>query len=98
MNDWIGLGFILLVVGGGFYLLTRPQKPLTRDEHEKRVAEGAGLLGAGALGLQKFLDPAAGRAAEVQEDFRQGRLDGEQESGEDNENVRADPDEDQRRG
>jgi hypothetical protein len=39
------------------------------------------LLGAGLISLQKALDPAAEKAAEVQEDFRQGRYDGEQESG-----------------
>jgi hypothetical protein len=32
-------------------------------------------------GLQKFLDPAAQKAAEVQEDLRQGRYNKEQESG-----------------
>jgi hypothetical protein len=82
MSDWIGLGFILLIVCGGLYLLARPAKPVTQEEHERRVAEGPGLLGAGALGLQKVLDPAAEKAAIVQEDFRQGYLDGEQESGE----------------
>ena len=33
-------------------------------------------------GLQKILDPAAGKAMEVQEDFKQGYYNGEQESGE----------------
>lgn len=83
MNDWIGLGFILLVVFGGLYLLTRPQKPVTQEEFEKRAAEGPSMLSAGAMGLQKILDPATGRAAAVQEDFRQGYLDGEQDSGDD---------------
>ncbi len=83
MNDYIGLAFILLLVFGGLYLLTRPSKPLTAEEFEKRAAENPSLLSAGALGLQKILDPAAAKAAEVQEDFRQGYLDGEQESGDD---------------
>jgi len=39
------------------------------------------LLGAGLVGLQKALDPAMEKAVEVQEDFREGRYDGEQESG-----------------
>jgi hypothetical protein len=81
MRDLIGLAFILLLVFGGLYLLTRPAKPLTVEEFEKRAHESRGLMGTGALGLQKFLDPAAGKAVEVQEDFRQGYLDGEQESG-----------------
>ncbi|HJU54967.1 MAG TPA: hypothetical protein VJ715_10355 [Pyrinomonadaceae bacterium] len=88
MKDWIGLGFFLLLVFGGLYLLTRPTKPLTVEEFEKRAAENPGLLSAGALGLQKILDPAAGKAAEVQEDFRQGYLDGEQESGDDNDKTK----------
>ena len=88
MKDWIGLGFILLLVVGGLYLLTRPRKPLTAEEFEKRAGEGPGLLSAGALGLQKILDPAAAKAAEVQEDFRQGYLDGEQESGDDKDNAK----------
>jgi hypothetical protein len=81
MKDLIGLAFIILIVFGGLYLLTRPTKPLTVEEFEKRAQENRGLMGAGVLGLQKFLDPGAGKAAEVQEDFRQGYLDGEQESG-----------------
>ena len=88
MRDLIGLAFILLVVFGGLYVLTRPQKPLTVEEFEKRANENRGLMGTGALGLQKFLDPAAGKAAEVQEDFRQGYLDGEQESGDDNDKTK----------
>ncbi len=35
----------------------------------------------GWLALQKALDPATEKAVEVQEDLRQGRYDGEQESG-----------------
>jgi hypothetical protein len=82
MTDWIGLGFILLIVFGGLYLLMRPAKPVTQEEHERRVQEGRGMLGASVMGLQKILDPASEKAAAVQEDFRQGYLDGEQESGE----------------
>jgi hypothetical protein len=87
MSDWIGLGFILLIVLGGLYFLARPPKPITQEEFEKRAAEGPSLLSAGALGLQKILDPAAQKAAAVQEDFRQGYLDGEQESGDDNDKT-----------
>jgi hypothetical protein len=87
MKDFIGLAFILLLVFGGLYLLTRPQKELTTEEFERRAQEGPGMLGAGMMGLQKILDPAAEKAAIVQEDFRQGYLDGEQESGDDNEKA-----------
>ena len=81
MKDWIGLAFILLVVVGGLYLLTRPVKPLTVEEFEKRAGENRGMMGAGLLGLQKILDPGTEKAIAAQEDFRQGYLDGEQESG-----------------
>ena len=47
------------------------------------------MLSAGALGLQKILDPATAKAAEVQEDFRQGYLDGEQESGDDKDKTKV---------
>jgi hypothetical protein len=81
MKDWIGLSFFLLLVFGGLYLLTRPTKPLTVEEFEKRAKENRGMMGAGFMGLQKVLDPGAAKAIEAQEDFRQGYLDGEQESG-----------------
>src|SRR5215210_4143384 len=81
MRDLIGLAFILLLVFGGLYLLTRPTKPLTVEEFEKRANENRGMMGAGMLGLQKILDPGAEKAVAAQEDFRQGYLDGEQESG-----------------
>ena len=81
MRDLIGLAFILLLVFGGLYLLTRPAKPLTVEEFEKRANENRGMMGAGMLGLQKILDPGTEKAIAAQEDFRQGYLDGEQESG-----------------
>jgi hypothetical protein len=89
MSDWIGLGFILLIVFGGLYLLTRPAKPVTQEEHERRAAESKGLLSAGVMGLQKILDPAVEKAVATQEDFRQGYLDGEQESGDDNDKEKG---------
>ncbi|MDT4953177.1 MAG: hypothetical protein QOH63_845 [Acidobacteriota bacterium] len=88
MKDLIGLGFILLLVFGGLYLLTRPTKPLTVEEFEKRAHENQGMLSAGVMGLQKILDPAVEKAAIAREDFRQGYLDGEQESGDDKDNEK----------
>lgn len=83
MSDWIGLAVICLLVLCGLFGLSRLSKPydITTEEFEKRAQEGPGLLGAGLVGLQKALDPAMEKAAEVQEDLRQGRYDGEQESG-----------------
>jgi hypothetical protein len=84
MNDWIGLGVIILILVGAVCGLAALGKPyeVTPEEFEKRAHEGPGLLSAGLVGIQKLLDPAAEKAAAVQEDFRQGYLDGEQESGE----------------
>jgi hypothetical protein len=90
MNDWIGLGIILLIVVGGLYALVRanePRRPLTEEEFQKRAGESASFLSAGVSGLQGILDPSAKRAQAVIEDMRQGYYDGEQESGDDNDTT-----------
>ena len=86
MSDWIGLGIIILILVGGLWGLSALGKPyeVTPEEFEKRAREGgAVVVSAGLTGIRKLLDPAAEKAAAVQEDFRQGYLDGEQESGDD---------------
>lgn len=87
MRDLIGLSFIVLLIFVVLFLVTRRPKPLTVEEFEKRASENPGMLSAGFMGLQKILDPAAGKAAIVLEDMRQGYLDGEQESGDDNDTT-----------
>lgn len=85
MSDWIGLSVILAILLSGVYGLAHvstPRKPITKEEFEKRAREAPSLLSAGVMGLQKILEPGVEKAVEVQEDFRQGHLDGEQESGE----------------
>lgn len=83
MSDWLGLGIIVFLVLCGLFGLSRLSKPydVTVEEFERRAREGPGLLGAGLVGIQKALDPAMEKAVEAQEDLRQGRYDGEQESG-----------------
>ena len=83
MNDIIGLVIIGFLIICGLFGLSRLSKPydVTVEEFEKRAQEGPGLLGAGVIGIQKFLDPAMEKAVQVQEDLKQGRYDGEQESG-----------------
>ncbi|MBC7908975.1 MAG: hypothetical protein H7Y30_00650 [Pyrinomonadaceae bacterium] len=91
MSDWIGLGFIVLIVIGavvGLYVLSKPYE-VTQEEFDKRAHEAPGMMSAGLASLQKFLNPAEGKAAEVQEDFKQGYLDGEQESGDDKESKKV---------
>lgn len=84
LKDWIGLAVIAVIVLGGLFALSRISRPydISNEEFERRAQEGPGLLGAGLVGLQKALDPGMQKAVEVQEDFRQGRYDGEQGSGE----------------
>ncbi len=79
MGDWIGLGFILLVVAGalvGLSYLGRKPRPITTDEYERRVAEARGATrGAAVAGLyamQKLLNPKAVEAIEVQRDLKAG--------------------------
>ena len=83
MNDWIGLLIIGFLVVCGLFGLAKLGKPyeVTPEEFEKRAQEGPGLLGAGLIEIQKLLDPAVERAAEVQQELKQGRYDGEQGSG-----------------
>lgn len=84
LKDWIGLAVIAVVVLSGLFGLSRISRPydISNEEFERRAQQGPGLLGAGLVGIQKALDPAMQKAVEVQEDFRQGRYDGEQGSGE----------------
>jgi len=84
MSDWFGLGLIAFLIICGLWGLSHLSKPydVTTEEFEKRAHEAPSLLSAGMSGLQKILDPAAGKAMEVQEDFKQGYFNGEQESGE----------------
>ncbi len=83
MNDWIGLGFISFIILAAIFGLLRLSQPyeVSKEEFEKRAHEAPSLMSAGMSGLQKILDPAAGRAMEVQEDLKQGFYNGEQESG-----------------
>ena len=83
MNDWIGLAIIGFIVLCGLFGLSRLSKPydVSTEEFERRAQEGPGLLGASLIGLQSALDPAMEKAVQVQEDLKQGRYDGEQESG-----------------
>lgn len=83
MNDWIGLGIIAFVILCGLFGLWALSKPynVSVEEFERRAKEGPGLLGAGLAGLQKALDPAMQKAVEAQEDFKRGRYNKEDESG-----------------
>jgi hypothetical protein len=83
MSDWIGLAIIGFVILCGLFGLSRLSKPydVSTEEFERRAQEGPGLLGASLVGLQSALDPSKQKAVQVIEDLKQGRYDGEQESG-----------------
>lgn len=83
MNDLIGLGVIAVILLGAVYGLLRLSKPydVSSEEFEKRAQEGPSLISAGMIGLQKLLEPGAKKAIEVQEDFRAGRYNKDDESG-----------------
>jgi len=83
MSDLIGISVIVFIVLCGLFGLSRLSKPydVWVEEFEKRAQEWPSLMSAGLSGLQKFLDPAAEKAVEVQEDLRQGRYNKKDESG-----------------
>jgi hypothetical protein len=89
MGDWIGLGIIVLIVVGalvGLSYLGKTRKPLTAEEYEKRVAEAKGAaLGVAVAGLgalDRFVNPKAVKAVEVQQDLKAGYYDDQEEEGE----------------
>jgi hypothetical protein len=83
LKDWLGLAIIGFMVLCGLFALSQLSKPynVSTEEFERRAQEGPGLLGKSLIGLQAALDPSKQRAVEVLEDLKQGRYDGEQESG-----------------
>ena len=64
MNDLIGIGFIAMLLLGAVFGLMYLSKPydVTTEEFEKRAHEAPSLISAGMSGLQKILDPAAGKS------------------------------------
>lgn len=91
MGDLIGLGIIILLIVGGLFGLSQLGKPyeVTTEEFERRAQEGASMLSAGVMGLQKILDPAQARAEVAQQEFKQQYEDGEQKSGDGSDTMPA---------
>jgi hypothetical protein len=89
MNDWIGLGIFVVVAAGalvGLSYLGRKPKPMTAEEYETKVAEARGITrGAAVVGmsaLDRFVNPNAVKAVEVQQDLKAGYYDDQEEEGE----------------
>jgi len=75
MSDWIGVGFFVLIVVGGFVGLRSLAKPPTRtaEEFERNAAEGTTALGASMNALQELMNPEAAKAKEVITQMKEGR-------------------------
>src|SRR3982750_3255294 len=75
MSDWIGLGFLLLLIAGAWFglrALAKP-RPRTSEEFERNAAEGTTSLGASMNALQELMNPEAAKAKEVQTQMKEGR-------------------------
>ena len=60
--------------------ITKPYDVKDEDEFERKRKEQVGLMTAGVMGLQQFLDPSAKKAVEVQQDLRRGIYDDKEEA------------------
>ena len=74
MSDWIGLGFIALLIIGIFIGLKQLSKPIksTTNEFDKRAAESASLLGAGISAINGMLNPQAAKGKTAIEEVKKG--------------------------
>jgi hypothetical protein len=85
MNDWYGLGFlVLLALRMHLFMrqLSKPQK-MTPEEFGRRAAEGGGFAKIGVLEMQKAFDPTAKKSIEVVQDLKGGKYDKKQAKGDD---------------
>jgi hypothetical protein len=75
MSDWVGLGFLLLIVIGAIVGLRALAKPRTRtaEEFERGAAENSSFTGALMNALHDVTDPGAKRAKEVRQQMKEGR-------------------------
>lgn len=76
MQDWIGLGFFVLLIIGiyvGIKLLGNQPKR-TVEDFERRIAEGSGTLNAGFNALNELLNPNEAKGKEVQIQLKEGRF------------------------
>lgn len=93
MENWIGLGFFILLLVGvvvGLKVLAKPRKR-TAEEFERNAAEGTTAIGASMNALHELMNPEAAKAKETitqmkegryQKKKREGKADGDAETGE----------------
>lgn len=83
MQDWIGLGFFVLLIvaiGVGLKVLAKPQTR-TAEEFERNAAEGTTSLGASMNALQELMDPQAAKSKEVITQMKEGRYQNKKREG-----------------
>ena len=75
MNDWLGLGFFVLLIAGGIVGLKILSKPATRttEEFERNASEGTTMLGATMNALQEMMNPEEAKAKETITQMKEGR-------------------------
>lgn len=75
MSDWIGIAFLILVLGGAYFgirALANP-RPRTSDDFERSAAENTTMLGASMNALNELMNPQEAKAKEVQMQMKDGR-------------------------
>ena len=75
MQDWIGLAFFVLLIGGviiGLKILAKPQTR-TAEEFERNAAENTTMMGASMNALQELMNPEAAKSKEVITQMKEGR-------------------------
>jgi hypothetical protein len=89
MNDWIGLGFLILLVVGAIIGLKVLSKPATRtaEEFERNAAENTTMMGAGMNALQELLNPEAAKSKEVITQMKEGRYQTKKREGKANDSA-----------
>lgn len=88
MQDWIGLGFFVVLIVGvavGLKLLSKPRTS-TADEFERRAAEETTVMGASFNALQELMDPQAAKSKEVVTQMKEGRYQKKKREGKANDN------------
>ena len=74
MNDWIGLGFVVLLIVAaiiGLKVISKPRVS-TSDDFERRASEEKTMVGASMSALQELMDPQEAKAREVIEQMKDG--------------------------
>ncbi len=83
MNDWIGIGILLLLACGvvvGLRILSKPRKS-TEADFERRAEEGASFKSSGIDSLNGMVNPGAAKGTETVREIKKGTFDKKQSEG-----------------